>query len=173
MIENPFKTEGAAANSVSQRQRNPRPRILVVEDDPMIRKLNAEALIDSGYHVDVAEDGAAAWAALQLNSYDLMITDNGMPNVTGVELLKKLHAARMALPVIMATGSLPQAEFTRSPWLHPAAILIKPYTLAELLGTVKEVLHAAASACENISLPPDWHSQPAPVALLPAMIPGH
>jgi CheY-like chemotaxis protein len=153
MTENPFKTEGASANSVTQRQPNPRARILVVEDDPLIRQLNSSALTECGYHVGVAEDGAAAWAALQLNSYDLMITGDGMPKVSGVDLLKKLHAAHMALPVIMAAGSLPPEEFTRAPWPHPAATLPKPYTLADLLGTVKEVLQAAANACEKIALP--------------------
>jgi DNA-binding response OmpR family regulator len=153
MIENPFPTEGASAHSLSQRQPDPHPRILLVADDPLIHKPHTAALTECGYHVDVAEDGAAAWAALQLNSYDLMITDNGMPKVSAVDLLKKLHAAQMALPVIMATGSLPQAEFTRLPALHPAATLLKPYTMAELLRTVKEVLQAAANACEKIALP--------------------
>ena len=102
-------------------------RILVVEDDISTRQLITEALIHSGYGVDAAEDGAAAWEALSAGSYDLMITDNNMPNVSGVELLKKLRAARMTLPVIMATGTLPKEEFTRYPWLQPAATLLVLY----------------------------------------------
>ena len=102
-----------------------------------------EILIDSGYHVDAAEDGAVAWDTLQVNSYDLLVTDNDMPKMSGVELIKKLHAARVALPVILATGSLPKEEFTRHPWLQPAATLLKPYTAVEFLGTVKNVLRAA------------------------------
>ncbi len=51
-----------------------------------------------------------------------------MPKVTGVELLQKLHDARLALPVIMATGTIPEAEFARYPWLRPNATLLKPYT---------------------------------------------
>lgn len=88
----------------------------------------SEVLIRHGYHVDAAEDGAVAWDALQANRYDLMITDNAMPHLTGIELLKKLRAARMTLPVIMATGSLPEAEFVVQPWLQPSAMVIKPYT---------------------------------------------
>ena len=83
----------------------PRHRILVVEDDADIRQLNTEALSQCGYHVDAAQDGAVAWDTLQASRYDLMVTDNDMPKVTGVELLKKLHAARLAVPVIMATGT--------------------------------------------------------------------
>ena len=118
-------------------------RILLVEDEPHIRQLNTGALIHSGYHVDVAEDGAAAWEALDADSYDLMITDNNMPRLTGIDLLKKLYAHRMALPVIMATGELPTEEFTQYPWLQPAATLLKPYTITEFLGTVQSVLYGA------------------------------
>jgi DNA-binding response OmpR family regulator len=121
-------------------------RILVVEDDGDIRRLNAEVLINAGYQVDAAADGAAAWDALCTEQYDLMITDNTMPKLTGVDLLKKLRSARMALPVIMATGTLPKEEFTRHPWLQPAATLLKPYTVEALLGTVKNVLRATDSA---------------------------
>jgi len=51
----------------------------------------------------------------------------------------------MALPVVMATGTLPKEEFTRQPWLQPAAMLPKPYTAEEMLRTVKKVLHEADS----------------------------
>jgi DNA-binding NtrC family response regulator len=118
-------------------------RILVVEDDRDTLQLNTEALINFGYHVDAAEDGAAAWNTLQYNGYDLLVTDNDMPKVTGVDLLKKLHAAHLALPVIMATGTLPRDEFARHPWIQPAAMLIKPYTVDELLATVQKVLSEA------------------------------
>jgi DNA-binding response OmpR family regulator len=127
-------------------------RILLVEDEPHIRQLNTGALIHSGYHVDAAEDGAAAWEALNTDSYDLLITDHNMPRLTGIELLKKLYANRMALPVIMATGELPTEEFTRYPWLQPAATLLKPYTIAELLGTVKKVLREADGAADGSQL---------------------
>jgi DNA-binding response OmpR family regulator len=122
-------------------------RILVVEDDGDIRRLNTEALTHYGYRVDAADDGAMAWDTLQLNGYDLMVTDNEMPKATGIDLLKKLHAAGRAVPVIMATGTLPVDEFTRYPWLQPAAMLIKPYTIAELVLIVREVLFEAGDSC--------------------------
>jgi DNA-binding response OmpR family regulator len=134
---------GDLAGAPLQSQKKPPHRILVVEDDGVIRNLNAEVLAHSGYQVDAAEDGAAAWDTLQRNRYDLLVTDNDMPKVSGVELLHKLHAARIALPVIMATGTLPKDEFTQCPWLQPAALLIKPYSFHELLGTVQEVLRVA------------------------------
>jgi DNA-binding response OmpR family regulator len=118
-------------------------RILVVEDESDVRKLNTEVLAQSGYCVDTAENGAAAWETIQRHAYDLVLTDYDMPEATGVDLVRKLRAARMVLPVIMCTGTLPMEEFTRFPWLQPAAMLAKPYTIDELLRTVKYVLLSA------------------------------
>lgn len=69
-----------------------------------------------------------------------------MPKVTGIELLKKLHAAQMPLPAIMATGSLPQDEFVRHPQIKPAVLLLKPYTIEDLLKSVKQVLRSISGA---------------------------
>jgi DNA-binding NtrC family response regulator len=131
------------------KEKRPVHRILVVEDEPDIRRLNTEVLVQSGYQVDAAANGAAAWEALQLRDYHLLITDNEMPQVSGVDLLKKLHAARKALPVVMATGTLPYEEFTQHPWIQPAAVLLKPYTVVELLGMVKKVLLSTSDAREQ------------------------
>jgi DNA-binding response OmpR family regulator len=133
-----------AAAAAPRRAKTP-PRILIVEDDAAIREINARVLARSGYEVDAAEDGARAWDILQSKQYDLVVTDNHMPKVTGIELIRKLHEARNVTPVIMATGALPQEELERQPWLQPAALLIKPYTFSELLGTVGRVLSAVSN----------------------------
>jgi acetyltransferase-like isoleucine patch superfamily enzyme/CheY-like chemotaxis protein len=117
-------------------------RILVVEDDQFLRQRNTLALNLSGYAVDTATDGAAAWDALNANCYDLLITDNSMPKVSGIELLKKLRSAKMELPVIMATGTLPTQELAQNPWLEPVALLAKPYVNDQLLEKVKDALGA-------------------------------
>jgi DNA-binding response OmpR family regulator len=134
-------------------QKSPPHRILVVDDDCDMRQFNVEVLVQSGYHVDAAKDGAVAWALLQEANYDLLVTDNDMPKVSGIELLKTLHAARRALPVIMATGAFPQDEFTRHPGIQPAAIIIKPYTVEKFLGTVKEVLLTTGTRTQAQSMP--------------------
>lgn len=122
---------------------NPPHRILVVEDEPIMREMNLKMLVEAGYDADAAEDGAVAWDVLQTKIYDLVITDNNMPKVTGVELIEKVRTAGLPLPVIMATGTFPHEEFARKPELLPAATLLKPYTMAEFLETVKLVLCAA------------------------------
>jgi CheY-like chemotaxis protein len=142
----------------------PGQRILVVEDDGIMRRLNTELLLRAGYQVDAAEDGAVAWDALQADRYDLMVTDHNMPKVTGVELLKMLHNTGMALPVIMASGTMPEREFLHHPVLQPSATLLKPYTADELLDTVERVLRATAEALVPVASRPQWRSAPSGVA---------
>jgi DNA-binding response OmpR family regulator len=116
---------------------NPAHRILVAYDEPLIRRLITAALTGSGYHVDNVENGAVAWEALQAKSYDLLITDQLMPKVTGVELVRNLRSARMALPVVMVAGTLPEEELHS---LQLAATFLKPFVVADLLDTVESVL---------------------------------
>jgi DNA-binding response OmpR family regulator len=111
-------------------------------------------LIDAGYRVDVAEDGAAAWTALQLDQYALLITDQFLPKVPGLELLRKIHAAGMTLPIIMATGLLPVREFALHPFLKTVKILFKPYSFEKLLSMVNMVLPTTFSSSDNLPLRP-------------------
>ncbi len=115
-------------------------RILLVDDDRVTRRLNAAMLVCSGFRVDEVENGAQGWDLLQIGKYDLLITDNSMPLVTGVEMINLLRSRNMCLPVIMASGAIPTEELVRHPRLRISAILVRPYTLLELLQTVKEVL---------------------------------
>jgi two-component system chemotaxis response regulator CheY len=138
----------------------PRHRVLVADDDSCIRQLTADVLIQSGYQAWAVSDGAAAWRALNKDSYDLLITDYNMPELTGIELLRKLRGARMALPVILVSGVIPKEELILYPWLKPTATLLKPYSVVELLGTVREVLQTATSAGRQGESRPTWRDQP-------------
>lgn len=152
--------DGDPGDEPLKSEQNPRQRILVVEDDPDIRRVHTEVLTYSGYHVDAAEDGAAAWDALQLKKYDLVVTDNDMPKLTGVELIQKLQAARMDVPVIMATGASPDEELSRCGLSAPAVILLKPHSFDELLAAVIEVLRSASSSLGKFAPPPNWQGPP-------------
>jgi DNA-binding response OmpR family regulator len=136
-----------------QRLTGPPKRILVVDDDNSIRQLSTEMLVQAGFAVDAAIDGAAGWEALQAKQYDLMITDNSMPKVSGVELVKLLRSKNPILPIIMASGAAPTEEMRRNPWLDISVILLKPYTLDQLLDTVRQVLCAAPDDRETLTPP--------------------
>jgi len=140
-----------SASAPTPGQSSPLHRILVVDDDISIRQFNVKVLVHSGYQVDAAADGAAAWEILNTDSYDLLITDHNMPKLTGLELLKKLRAARMALPAILMSGAMPTEELNSPPRLQIEATLLKPFTPDDLLGTVRQVLRASDGAREQIA----------------------
>ena len=139
-------------------------RILVVDDDAGLRQLETEVLIRHGYQVDAAEDSTAGWKALQAHTYDLLITDLDMPRSSGLNLVKRLRAAHLALPVVMAAGRLPTHELAQDPSLQLAATLVKPFAVEALLNTVKNVLRATDSPLEQTDPPPNKQSQPSAVS---------
>jgi len=135
MRNNAILPTGELASAPTQCHSTPTNRILVVDDDADIRQVNAEVLRCFGYQTDTAEDGEAGWEKLRSHCYDLLITDNKMPKLSGVELVKKVRSARMALPVILASGTIPTDEFKRNPWLQPVATLVKPFSSGQSLET--------------------------------------
>jgi DNA-binding NtrC family response regulator len=74
-------------------------------------------------------------------------------------LLQKVHAAHLALPVIMTTGTPPWETFIQFPWLQPAVTLLKPYTREEFLEAVQKVLFQTA-AFPVSAAPPGQYREP-------------
>lgn len=122
-------------------------RILLVDDDRAVRTLNADVLTGVGYLVDTAQDGEAGWKAVRSKRYDLLVTDNTMPGMTGLELIKKVRSEDIPMAVILASGTVPAEELNRIPWLQVNALLPKPYTIHELLRAVNQVLRTPGAAC--------------------------
>jgi two-component system OmpR family response regulator len=146
ILENPHKETTAPPNGV---EGNRSPRIMVVEDDVHLRDLSTEALAREGYQVDVAENGIRAWKALHLKRYDLLITDNSMPRMSGLQLVRKLRSAGIELPVVLASGSRFEDAVLKDATLNFAAVIPKPFTLDDLIATVKKVLVAPACNYHN------------------------
>lgn len=143
LLENPSEKY---SGKPQQNHTRPPHNILLVDDELHARELHAGVLIRAGYDVNTAKDGADAWNALNIVSYDLLITDNRMPRVTGLELIKKLRSEDMTLPVILASGTVPAEELKRHPWLMLDATLTKPFSVEQLLEVVKQVLRSADNA---------------------------
>ena len=157
MIKNREKKLVREAVITRAQSRRPPKRILVVDDDSDIRQFSVDILTDSGYDVDGAKDGADGWDALQTCNYDLVITDNKMPRMTGMEMIEKLRAAYMTLPVILATRFLPRYELTLRPWLEPDVILERPFSDDDLVGAVNKILGSEGGGDEvKISLLPKY-----------------
>lgn len=116
-------------------------RILVVDDDEHVRTLLVMALMRAGYTVSIGMDGVEGLAMLRTNDYDLLISDNQMPRLTGLEMIKQMHAEKIRLPIIMATGILQPKDLVNLE-LPPLKLLAKPYQLTDLLALVKTTLTA-------------------------------
>jgi DNA-binding NtrC family response regulator len=69
-----------------------------------------------------------------------VITENDLPKLTGVDLVKRLRAARMPVPMVMAAGKLPTDELARNPPLRAAATLAMPFPVESLLAAVRKIL---------------------------------
>lgn len=117
-------------------------RILVVEDDAVIQRLIGTMLDGAGYSTVFAEDGEAGWHALHSGSFDLVITDNNMPKVTGVEMIRRLRNVYQHLPVILISGEVPRHVHDLTSLLTPGLALEKPFSMAQLLGHVRSQLVA-------------------------------
>jgi len=119
--------------------------ILIVDDElDLWWGETFQKLFDVGYEVDAAEDGEAGWQAIQTKDYDLLITDNKMPKLWGLGLIRKLRSAQLALPVILASSALPWEALQRNPDLKIYSTVEKPVTVSELLDSVERVLHPVA-----------------------------
>lgn len=156
MKDGPQTPTEKPTGDLPSRRSNASQHIIAVEQKADLRQLNAEVLADAGYEVELAEDGVAAWTALQCRRYDLLITGQFLPKLSGVELLKRLHTARMTLPVIMATEILPTWEFALHPCLRAVTMLRRPYTMDKLVGLVKSVLPATAQVHALTGTETNW-----------------
>ena len=115
-------------------------RVLAVDDDAGMLRINQLTLTRAGYLVSVAADGEAAWEQLSEEDFDLVLTDHDLPRLTGLKLVERMRDRGMWTPVILASGSIAGSVATDYPSLHLAAVLMKPFTSAELIASVKAAL---------------------------------
>ena len=121
---------------------SPPARLLVVDDNELIRELHSLVLSREGYEVETAEDGAAALEQLAAERFDLVLTDRQMPNLDGITMLLALRAAGSLIPVVMVSGSLTHAPLPPAIAREISAALPKPARTAEVLAAVASALSA-------------------------------
>jgi DNA-binding response OmpR family regulator len=120
--------------------------ILVVEDDPALRRLVEQMLVRERHEVTVAPDGGKALRLLETTSFDLVITDLVMPDTEGLSLLRELRKKTSPPKVIaMSGGGRGSATdyLEMATILGAAATLAKPFTQQQLTDAIKQVLGAS------------------------------
>ncbi len=129
------------------------PHILVVDDEPDIRRLLQEILEDEGYSVSSAEDAASARQARRVKRPDLILLDIWMPDVDGITLLKEWTAEEpLTQPVIIMSGHGNVETAVEATRLGAYDYIEKPLSLAKLLLTIEHALQSAILHRENASL---------------------
>ncbi len=125
-------------------------RVLVIDDDPWSCNVNRGYLHAEGHTVEVAESGAEGLDRFRAGSFDLVIVDRAMPDMSGDQVTQTIQAERPGTPVIMLTGF---GEIMRESGEHPpgvALVLSKPLTGQELLSGISRVLGKhPASPCSG------------------------
>jgi signal transduction histidine kinase/ActR/RegA family two-component response regulator len=120
--------------------------ILVVEDDPDVRRVIVECLSLIGYKVTEAANGGEALAQLATSKPDLLVVDYAMPDMTGAEVIAESRKLVGEVPVILATGYADMAAVERL--AGRPRILRKPFDIAQLGDAVTSVLEASREKAE-------------------------
>lgn len=120
----------------AQRLNNARQKVLVVDDDSAFRELLTELLETVDYNVWTAEDGLAGLDALYNGPFDLILVDNRMPRMTGLDMAACIRKTDTVTPIILITGD----SYTLDPEIVAQAgvteVLPKPLKINEFLNMV-------------------------------------
>jgi two-component system, OmpR family, response regulator MprA len=126
-------------------------RVLVVDDDPAVRRSLSTALGRDGYEVQAADGGGAALACLLAASVDAIVLDVAMPEPNGLEVCRRLRARGDTTPILMLTAR--DLVDDRVAGLDAGAddYLVKPFALAELRARLRALLRRNAASAERLT----------------------
>ena len=125
-------------------------RILIAEDDSILADGLLRSLRHSGYAVDLVTNGADADSALALQSFDLMILDLGLPQLSGIEVLRRLRARNSTLPVMILTAADSVEQRVKGLDLGADDYMAKPFALSELEARVRALTRRGAGGGPTI-----------------------
>ena len=124
-------------------------RLLLVEDDPMIGQGLEQALADAGYALDWVRQAGLAETALRTTQYDGVLLDLGLPDLDGIELLRRLRTRGESVPVLIVTAR--DAVTDRIAGLDAGAddYMVKPFDVDEMLARVRATVRRAAGRADS------------------------
>ena len=117
-------------------------KILIVDDFSTMRRIVRNLLKELGYtNVDEAEDGVAALQKLKGGSFQFVVSDWNMPNMTGIDLLRAIRAdaALRHLPVLMVTAEAKKENIIEAAQSGASGYVVKPFTAATLEEKLNKV----------------------------------
>lgn len=121
-------------------QRSSPPRVLIVEDEMLVRMFAVDALEDVGFHVLQAGDAAEAIHALNgADHLQAAIVDMGLPDRSGDQLAAEMRAKRQELPILIASGRSERELKDRFAADPRVGVLVKPYTASMLIDALNSL----------------------------------
>ncbi len=117
-----------------------RPKILVIDDEAIVRISCKKCLIPEGYEVDAATNGAEGLKLTETNRYNLILTDLKMPDMDGMEFLMRIRETQPKAKVIMITGYSTAEHAEEATMLGAYDYIEKPFTPDTLIAAVKKAL---------------------------------
>lgn len=124
------------------------PHILVVDDDPLMRKLISDYLLDSELRVSTATGGSDMDRILKGHVIDLVLLDLRLPGEDGMRLARKLHD-EIGIPIIIVTGRIDEADRVMGLETVADDYITKPFSNRELLARVRAVLRRRERSSSN------------------------
>jgi two-component system, OmpR family, KDP operon response regulator KdpE len=115
-------------------------RILVVDDEPAIRRYLKTSLSAQGYVLSEAEDGAAALAALKREMADLLVLDLGLPGMDGFAVIRALRETGSTLPIIVLSVRTDEAGKVKALDMGADDYVTKPFGIDELLARIRAAM---------------------------------
>ncbi|MET0988429.1 MAG: response regulator transcription factor [Steroidobacteraceae bacterium] len=119
-------------------------RALVVEDDPTVAADLEQALRTAGFAVDTTGDGEDAWYRGDVDDYDLVVLDLGLPQLDGMSVLKRWRAANRTFPVLILSARGEWTEKVDGIEAGADDYLGKPFEMGELIARVRALVRRAA-----------------------------
>ncbi len=125
--------------------------VLVVDDDPPIRRMLERTFVAEGYAVDAAADGGEALAAVERSAPDLLVLDVAMPGLDGLSVCRRLRGRGLGLPILLLTAR--DAVSDRVDGLDAGAddYLVKPFAAEELLARARALLRRGRDPVEQLA----------------------
>jgi len=118
--------------------------ILSIDDSPSVRQMIAMTLSGAGYAVETACDGAEGYSKAVAKSYGAIITDQNMPNMTGIEFIRKFrtHPSSRGIPIIFLSTESDADSKQAAKEAGAIGWIVKPFDQGQLIAAVKKVAGA-------------------------------
>lgn len=126
-------------------------KILVVDDEPMIREILKECFEAAGFSVDEAINGREAFRMVQCHAYDCVLSDIRMPGGDGLELAQKISEMTNAKPKLFLVTGFSELSAERIREWGVLAVFDKPFDLRHVLRFIMDATYSSLKSCARIN----------------------